>query len=309
MNIQNKVMLAPHTTLKIGGPARHFVEVKTEEEFKKAIEFAEERHIPYLVIAGGSNLLVSDDGFNGVVIKLSLKGIKKDKDKQVIAVEAGTPLQELVDFANENGLAGVEKLTGIPGSVGGAIYGNAGAYGQTISDKIIRVKVFENGQKKWMSKQKCNFGYRDSGFKGQKDIVILEAEFRFDEGKHEELKAISDDILNRRLQKYPQGILCPGSFFKNLLDRDLPEGYRTKIPVDYYGKMPAGYFLDIAGAKGDRLGDIEIAPYHANLFINRGNGKASDFVALAKKWKQTVKEKFDIELEPEVQLVGFEEEI
>lgn len=309
MNVQENIPLKDYTTLKIGGPARHFIEATTEEELKEAIVFAEERHLPYLVIAGGSNLLVSDEGYNGVVVKISFVGIKEDQDLGRVVVKAGTPLQQLVDFANEHGMAGVEKLAGIPGTVGGALYGNAGAYGQTISDKVVRVNVLENGQTHWMEKSACDFGYRNSGFKGHQAKVILAAEFKFDDEKKDELVASSEEILSRRLQKYPHGILCPGSFFKNLLDRDLPEEYRAKIPVDYYGKMPAGYFLDLAGAKGNKLGEIEIAPYHANLFINKGAGTAKDFFQLAKHWKQVVYEKFGIELEPEVQLVGFEEGI
>lgn len=307
MNIQEQVSLKDYTTLKIGGLARYFSEVTSEDELKKTIEFAQEHNVPYLVISGGSNLLVSDQGFDGVVIKVKMQGIRKVSKK--VRVKAGTPLQELVDFANENGYAGAEKLTGIPGTVGGALYGNAGAYGQTISDKVVRVRVLENGQIKWMDRKECNFGYRESGFKGQMNIIILEAEFKFDEAKKDVLIQTSDEILNRRLKKYPHGILCPGSFFKNLLKEQLPEKYQEVIPADYYGKMPAGYFLDIAGAKGDCEGDIEIAPYHANLFINRGNGTAADFFRLAKKWKQSVKEKFGVELEPEVQLIGFKEDL
>lgn len=308
MNIQENIPLAKYTTLKIGGPARYFIEILSEVELKEAILWARDKGVEYIVIAGGSNLLVSDAGFDGMVVKLAMSGITQRRGDGV-TVKVGVPLQMLVDFANEHGLAGAEKLTGIPGSVGGAIYGNAGAYGQTVSDKITRILIWDGIQNRWLKRQECGFEYRDSGFKKHKDWIILEAEFSFDEGKREVLQETSIEILNRRLQKYPHGVRCPGSFFKNLLKDQLSEEYRNIIPPDYYGKMPAGYFLDMAGAKGDRLGDIEIAPYHANLFTNKGNGKASDFFALAKKWKDIVREKFGIELEPEVQLVGFREEL
>lgn len=313
MDIQENVLLSKYTTLGIGGPARYFAEVTNEEELKEAIAKAGEMGAPFFIMAGGSNLLVNDEGYNGLVIKVNIQGIKQYKASKlatgVVRVKAGTPLEELVDFANAHGLAGAQKLTGIPGTVGGAIYGNAGAYGQTISDKLRRIRMWnsQKRQERWLAKNECRFEYRDSGFKKMPHSVILEAEFEFDKANSRQLKATSEEILNRRLQKYPPGVRCPGSFFKNLLARDLPEVLAAKIPIDYYGKMPAGYFLDLAGAKGAKLGNIKIADYHANLFINEGGGRAEDFYQLAKEWKQKVKDKFGIELEPEVQLVGFKD--
>lgn len=308
MNIQENIPLKDYTTLGIGGPARYFVEVIAEEQLKKAIEFAEEHHTPHLIIAGGSNLLVNDTGFYGVVIKLSQTEINLEKDSKV-RVLSGTSLQELVDFANEHGLAGIEKMTGIPGSVGGALYGNAGAYGQTISDKVIRIRVLENGQTRWMDKNECNFEYRESGFKGQKDIVILEAEFKFEEGQKEDLQNISAEILKKRLAKYPHGVRCPGSFFKNWFLADLPEDVAADAPKDFYGKVPAWYFLEKVGAKGAKRGKVRILESHANLIVNEGGGNADDFFKLAKEYKNKVKEKFNINLEPEVQLIGFNEDL
>lgn len=307
--IKKNIPLANYTTLKIGGPARFFVEVGTQEDLKEALAWARQRKVPHYIMAGGSNLLVADEGFDGLVIKVNIQGIEQDRDR--VRVKAGTPLPELVNWAGKYGLAAVERLTGIAGSVGGAIFGNAGAYGQTISDKITRVRVLDTETEKdrWLTKAECRFDYRDSGFKQMNNLIILEAEFGFDRADPVELRTASAAVLSRRLQKYPPGVLCPGSFFKNLPAADLPEEFAKQIPIDYYGKMPAGYFLDLAGAKGQRLGNIKIAPYHANLFINEGGGRASDFFQLAKEWKTKVKEKFGIELEPEVQLVGFRESL
>ncbi|OGY10036.1 MAG: UDP-N-acetylenolpyruvoylglucosamine reductase [Candidatus Blackburnbacteria bacterium RIFCSPHIGHO2_01_FULL_44_64] len=307
IKLQHNIPLASFTTLGIGGPARYFIEASSEEELKKAVEKAHELKVVYMILAGGSNLLISDEGYDGMVIKLSLQGIERIEEKT--RVKPGTRLQELVDYANENGLGGVEKLIGIPGTVGGAVFGNAGAYGQTISDKITRVRIYNGVIDYWLSQKECNFTYRDSGLKAQSGLIILEAEFNFDKVDSRTLQSTSEELLVKRLQKYPPGIKCPGSFFKNLLAQDLPEEFASKIPVDYYGKMPAGYFLDLAGAKGDRIGNTSVASYHANLFINEGNGKAKDFFGLARKWRDKVKEKFGITLEPEVQLIGFKEEL
>lgn len=292
------------TTLQIGGPIKEFYTAETEPELINYVSMAEEKKLPYLVIGGGSNLLVSDEGFKGIVIKNQIKGTHILGNN--IVVKSGEMLQEVVDFANESGLAGLESLAGIPGTIGGAIYGNAGAYGQTISDHLVSVKYFnpkEYGEKT-MSKEDCGFAYRDSVFKKTKHI-ILEITLSLAPGDAEQLKQVSLEIIKKREVKYPPGIKCPGSFFKNIIASELPAKILEGIPQDriVYGKVPAGALLEMVGAKGDHQGEIEIAPYHANLFINRGNGKAKDFYDLAKKYFDKVKEKFWIELEPEVQFV------
>lgn len=305
-NIKKNVMLKDLTTLQIGGPAEYFIQVNNEEELKNTIKFVNESNTPFLVIAGGSNLLVNDEGVKGLVIKISYSGIKHTK--KAVKVLAGTQLQEFVDYCNENGLAGAEKLAGIPGSVGGAIYGNAGAYGQTTSDKLTRIRIYD-GQDRWLIKEDCRFEYRDSDLKNHKDWVILEAEFEMDEGNPENLKKISEETIEKRKEKYRPGIRCPGSFFKNLFIENLPENIQGNMPKDYYGKVPAWYFLQQVGAKGARRGQIKIADFHANLFINTGGGLAQDFFDLAKEYKDKVYEKFKVKLEPEVQLIGFKEEL
>ncbi len=293
------------TTLQIGGPIKEFYTAETEQELINYISMAEEKKLPYLVIGGGSNLLVSDEGFQGVVIKNQIK------DKHIlgnnIVVKSGEILQDVVNFANEKGLSGLESLAGIPGTIGGAVYGNAGAYGQTISDHLVSVKYFNPNEygEKTILKEDGSFGYRDSVFKKTKNI-ILEITISLSPADPEQLKQFSLEIIKKREVKYPPGIKCPGSFFKNIIASELPAKILEGIPQDrvIYGKVPAGALLELVGAKGDRLGDIEIAPYHANLFINRGKGKASDFYNLAKEYFDKVKGKFWIELEPEVQFVN-----
>lgn len=308
MNIQKNFPLNQITTLAIGGPAKEFIVVKTEMELKEAIFYGQQNNLKYLVIGGGSNLLVNDAGIDYLVIKNDITGIDVIPAKAgiyKIIVKSGTPLQELVDFTISKGLAGLQKLTGIPGSVGGAVYGNAGAYGQTISDHLVEVSAFNGNQIINLSKNACDFNYRDSAFKKTK-FTILEVTFQLEKGKTEEMRKEAVDTLTERLKKYPAGIKCPGSFFKNILAETLPKEILNKLPPDKvpYGKVNAGYLLEEVGAKGARLGNIEIAPYHANLFINQGGGTAKDFYDLAKKYAEKVKEKFDITLEPEIQLIN-----
>ncbi len=293
------------TTLKIGGPIKGFVSAKNEEQLLNNLDLVRIKKEPFIVIGGGSNLLVSDQGFNGIVIKNEVTGIKKAGLQ--LTVKGGVILQDLVDYANHYGLSGLESLAGIPGTVGGAIYGNAGAYGQTISDHITSVKSFSinNSEVTNVDKTACEFSYRYSAFKKSRN-VILEALFSLNQGDGGQLKTISTETIKKRAVKYPAGIKCPGSFFKNLVAAELSPEILARIPKEIivYGKVPAGSLLERAGAKGDFLGGIKIAPYHANLFINIGGGSATDFYNLAKKYVEKVQLMFGVILEPEVQLIN-----
>lgn len=304
--IKENISFSSLTTLKIGGPARLFIEVNKEEELKKVVESARRHKIPFIVIAGGSNLLVSDSGYDGLVIKVNITGIEQKNG--LVRVMAGTNLQNLVNFCNTHGLSGLEKLAGIPGTVGGAIYGNAGAYGQTISDKLTKVRAFDGVKDSCLTKKECEFDYRESGFKRKKKLIIIEAEFKLDKGNPETLQKTSQEIIRTREKKYHPDIKCPGSFFKNVHAEDIPKKALAKIPKEkiIYGKIPAGYLLEAVGANGKRKNGIQIAAYHGNLFINRGGGTAVDFYTLAKEYQTKVRKKFGITLEPEVQFLGFQ---
>lgn len=310
LKFQDNYPLKNVTTLCIGGPAKKFVIVSSEEELSEeelieAIIFAKKENLSYLVIGGGSNLLVSDAGFDGLVIKNEITGISHPGGVTVKA-KSGALLQELVDFTIGHGFSGLQKLTGIPGTVGGAVYGNAGAYGQSISDHIISEKILNSNNLtiKQFNNSVCNFNYRDSIFKKTHEI-ILEVTFQLEPGDPETLKKEAEEVLSKRQVKYPPGIKCPGSFFKNIIASSLPKEILDKVPKEkiVYGKLPAGALLEEVGAKGQTLDGIEIADYHANLFINNG-GTAKAFYDLAKTYALKVKEKFGINLEPEVQLIN-----
>lgn len=303
MQIKSNVFFKDYTTLKIGGPIQELIEVENKDKLAEAVKYAKDKSLPFLVIGGGSNLLISDEGFDGLVIKNNIKGISKEGD--ILTTQAGTNLQDLVNFAIENSLGGLNKLTGIPGTLGGAIYGNAGAYGQSISDNLIEVLVFDGEKEIKFSKDECKFEYRDSIFK-KNHFIVLEAKFKLFGVNKDQLKKEAAETIQKRLIKYPPGILCPGSFFKNLVVKNIPEEILKNIPKNLimYGKIPAGALLDAVGAKGDSLRQIKIADNHGNTFINLGDGSAKDFYTLAKKYALKVKEKFGIELEPEVQLIN-----
>lgn len=298
MQFEDNFLLKNITTLSIGGPAKKFVAVKTWEELLEALQFAKQNNLNYLIIGGGSNLLISDEGFDGLVIKNEIKNTwEVGPDSSQVEVKSGTPLQELVDYTIAHGLSGLQKLAGIPGTVGGAVYGNAGAYGQSISDHIVSVDQ--------LNKSECAFGYRNSIFK-QSRQPIIDVTFQLEKGDSETLKKEAEEVLSKRAVRYPPGIRCPGSFFKNLIASEIPQEILKNIPPEkiMYGKIPAGVLLEEVGAKGQSLNGIEISPIHGNLFINKGEGSAKDFFDLAKTYALKVKEKFGITLVPEVQLIN-----
>lgn len=305
------------TTIGVGGIASYYSEIDDLSALARAIDLCEKHKIPFLIIGHGSNLLVSDLGLDLLVIKNNVSDILiidsprpktnpfKEGDLVKISVTAGTPLQALVDFTIQHGLGGLEKLTGIPGTVGGAIHGNAGAYGQTISDHLTHVLVRYNGLESAWNKQYCKFGYRDSIFKSNQQ-TILSTTFVLTASSSADLQAEADNTLIARLKKYPPGIKCPGSFFKNLLAEDLPSQILDQIPnlKDYYGKIPAWYFLQEVGAQGMRVGGAAVSNIHANLIENTGNATAQNFYDLTTLLNDRVKQKFGITLQPEVQLLG-----
>ena len=302
-DIKENLSFKDLTTLKIGGPIRYFVSASSNNELVLAVKFANQNSLPFLVIGGGSNLLVSDQGFLGLVIKNEVEG--STKHRNFLTVKGGTPLKDFVSYSIAQGLGEIEKLAGIPGTIAGAVYGNAGAYGQTISDCIRGVICFDGREIVRLDKEECEFTYRNSGFK-RNMLTILEVIFKLPYQDTRTLEKEAIRTLEKRQAKYKPSILCPGSFFKNLFLENLPPQVRKTIPKDrdYFGKVPAWYFLDEVGARGDKLGEIMIADFHGNLFINLGTGTAEDFYNLAKKYYLKVKEKFGIELEPEVQLIN-----
>lgn len=262
--------------------------------------------LPYAVIGGGTNLVVSDAGFDGAVLRYT--GSRIVREGALLRIEPGAVLQDVVDASIAFGLKGMETMTGIPGCLGGAVYGNAGAYGHSIQELVQRVHITDGDRVSTLLNQDCRFRYRDSVFKARKDWVILSADLQLGEGDPDELAKIAADIRAIRDVKYPPAMRCAGSVFKNLLFADLPPGVQADLPgnVVREGKVPAAWFLEQIGAKGRRRGDIQVASYHANLIYNDGQGTAEDLVAIIDELKQRVLHRFGVELEEEVQYVGFD---
>ena len=304
LEVLEKVELRHYTRFGIGGEADLFAETASPDAFAAAVELCRRQQFPYYVLGDGSNVIVSDKGFRGLILRFVADNLALDGN-QVIA-DAGASLEALVDFTIEDGLKGLETLARIPGSVGAAVYGNAGAYGHAISEIVERVKFFDGNEVLEIDGTACGFEYRGSIFKRHKAWVIFQCRLKLDRADASELRKRADEITAIRDEKFPPTMRCAGSIFKNLHLKDLPEDVRAQVPkqVTREGKVPAAYFLEQVGAKGMRRGGIEIASYHANLIYNTGNGTASQLRGLIAELKGRILERYGFDVEEEVQYVG-----
>ncbi len=275
-----------HTSLGIGGRALYFVDVSTEEQICDVLNFTREEKTDMYVLGGGTNLLVSDKGVDGVVVHLD-GGVFREMTFDGVNITAGAacPLSSLVKRAAKEGVAGFEPLAGIPGSVGGAVWGNAGTVHGDISGLLESVRVLEpDGTLRTRSKDELGFSYRSSSF--ENGDIIVQACFRGSEGDPETIEYRTFELMNMKTGSQPVGQRSCGCVFKN------PQG-------DSAGRM-----IDQCGLKGEKVGQIEVSDVHANFFINRGKGNSQDMVSLMKRVADRVRDTFSVTLEPEIQMWG-----
>ncbi|MCK4657325.1 MAG: UDP-N-acetylmuramate dehydrogenase [candidate division Zixibacteria bacterium] len=283
--------LSRHTTFGVGGPADLFIEVTSADEMVTGVNLCEQHGQKYFIIGGGSNLLVSDNGYHGVVLKSSI--CHYEREGTDVIVGSGFNLEEFVDRVCSLGLAGAETLAGIKGTVGGAVYGNAGAYGGSISDCFVSAKILKPGEAPRVEgKNYFEFSYRNSILKRTREIV-LEVSFRFLNGSSEQLLKKKQEILQTREEKHPTTDCSAGCFFKNI-----------EKPDEKYGKLSTGMLLERVGAKEITFGKAGVFPYHANILVNLGGAKADDIRELAMILKKKVKDQFGYSLEEEITYLG-----
>lgn len=299
--------LRDHTRFRLGGPCRFLADAQTPHAFESAYRILDASGLRWTSIGAGTNLIVNDEGYPGAILRYSAADISADGN--IVTVAAGAELNALIDFANDSGLAGMESMAGIPGWVGAAIYGNAGAYGQSIHQRVASVQYFDGKAVREWTNEVCGFRYRHSRFKEHKDFQILSARLHFENGDREAQQAKSKQIRATRDAKFPPSMACAGSIFKNFLLSELPERARAAVPANKVieGKVPAGWFLEEVGAKGLQVGGIRVADYHANLLYNTGDGTTANLLELVAELKNRVKAKFDLTIEEEVQYLGFVE--
>jgi len=309
INIKENIPLSDLTTFHLGGPARFFIEVKDKNELEEALQLAKKKKINWFILGGGSNLLISDQGFDGLVIKINNREVKIEESK--ISAGAGLFLSEAVSSARRNNLSGLEWAIGIPGTVGGAIFGNAGAYGSTTGDNISKVEILDVTQEKFLWKDcsagDCQFNYRTSIFKQKKEWIIFSAVFSLAPGNSEEIGAKMKKIIKERSGKLPQGSSA-GSFFKNPIVKEpkvLAEFEKDQGIKSRNGKIPAGWLIDQLDLRGKKIGGAMVSQEHSNFIINTRKATAEDVIILASLIKQKVRNRFGVQLEEEVQFLGF----
>tara|TARA_A100000164_G_scaffold313862_1_gene292860 strand:- start:357 stop:1232 length:876 start_codon:yes stop_codon:yes gene_type:complete len=281
--------LKKHTTYRIGGPADLMIFPKSKQDLIKVIEIINENKIQLTILGSGSNVLVSDNGIRGAVISLknSLKQIEVDDN--ILYAECGTMLGKIVKHAVKNNLIGLENLNGVPGTLGGALIMNAGAWGGEISENLIHVEVINSKSEiQKIQKKDLNFSYRQSSF--NKDDILLSAKFNLQKADKDVIKENFIEAQSGRKKSQPLNKRSAGSLFKNPKNNS------------------AGKLLDEAGLKGFSIGDAKISEKHANFFINDGDASSRDMLMLIKKAHKEVKDKFNVNLSLEVKLMGFNED-
>ena len=291
--------LSDHTSYRIGGPADLYGTARTGEQLRRLIEFARNGTTPYCVIGAGTNILVSDSGFRGLVIENRTHHCEMRKS-DVVRAESGKLIGEVARETIDAGLAGLEWAVDIPGTVGGAVVGNAGAFGGYVSDVLLRVQVLSpDGEVSWLPATELGLAYRTSRLKaeklrraaqspysrGQGEEVVLAAEFALRREDRAGLWRLAGEYARRRRERQPCDP-CAGSVFK-----------RT-------AQYPAGFLIEQAGLKGERRGEAEISPKHANFIVNRGHARATDVRALIDLMRDRVMQLFGLELELEIELIG-----
>ena len=344
MQVQENVPLAPLTTIGIGGPARFFFRATSIDELREALAWASDRLLPVFLLGGGSNLLISDKGFAGLVIHLDLRGITIESEDRyaMVKVAAGEQWDAFVAKAVDNEWAGIECLSGIPGSTGATPIQNVGAYGQDVSETIARVEALDRATDRvvWFTNEECRFGYRASRFKNveRERYVVLSVTFRLERGgcatirypelqkyvdergvSVADLRGVRDAVIAIRMRKGM--VLDPndpdtrsdGSFFMNpVIGAAAYDDFaRTAPDAPHYPagddvKLSAAWLIERAGfGKGFTHGNVGLSTKHTLAIVNRGGGTAAEVVELVRMIQDRVREKFGVELHPEPNFVGF----
>ncbi len=287
-NVLKNEPMSKHTSFKIGGIADYFVKVENVENLRKLLELAKKEEIPYQIIGNGTNLLVREGGIRGIVIKLELKEcvVGKQEEFAYITVGAGLPLSNLALIALENGLSGLECMAGIPGTVGGAIRMNAGAFGREMKDVVVFSKAMdENGQIQELSLQEHDFDYRKSAF-AENGLIILETTIKLIYAEKEKIKQKMEECKSLRRKNQPLEFPNAGSVFKRNMD------------------VPVARLIDECGLKGYCKGDAQISNKHAGFIVNTGKATATDVLQLIQEIKTKVKQKFEQNIELEILIIG-----
>lgn len=285
--IKENEPMANHTTMKIGGPADLFIEPSSIENLAKTMDLIRQHKIKWTAIGRGSNLLVSDGGIEGAVIKLGRGMDEMELNGTELKAGGGYSLVALSTIISKKGLSGLEFASGIPGSIGGAVYMNAGAHGSDISQILTKAHIlFEDGKMEWLSKEEMEFSYRTSVLQKKRPGIVAEAVFQLKEGDRELISSAMQKNKDYRKETQPWNYPCAGSIFRNPLP-------------DY-----AGQLIEKAGLKGHSIGGAQISDMHGNFIVNAGDARAEDVLALIQHVKDTIFDLYGVKMETEVEIIG-----
>ena len=313
IDIKENILLAPYTLYKIGGPARFFIEAINAEHLQEAVVFAADKHIPFVILGAGSNVLISDKGFNGVVIRMTGGTVITEGER--MHVDAGVMMARAVMQSGRSALHGFEWGIGVPGTIGGSVRGNAGCFGGEMKDVVESVDVFDSQTvtRYTLHAIRCEFGYRDSIFKKHPEWIVLSATLYLHKGNQQAIQQAIQRITKERVAKQDIGSKCCGCIFKNAEwphDASERELLMVRFPELAVFRdrptIPSAFLIDHAGLKGSVQRNVCISDKHANFFINKGDGTSDDVMTLIARAKELVKKKYGIELHEEIHLIGFE---
>ena len=310
LNIRENVELASLTTFRIGGPARYFVEVRSEEDVRAALAWAQQNGVPFFVLAGGSNVLVSDSGFDGLVIKVAMDAVRIDAAAHRVTAQAGAVLLDVIERAADAGLGGMEAMAGIPGTIGGAVRGNAGAFGTEMKDVVATVTALntQTGEVRTFSNEACQFAYRQSFFKAHAEWFILSATLALTPVEPAESRAQIAATIAEREKRHLQNVRAAGSFFMNpVAPPDVVAQFeRDKGVESRGGRVPAGWLIEQVEMKGKQIGGALCSPQHPNYIVNASGGAtAEEVIMLGSMIKMRVRDRMGVQLREEVTMVGF----
>jgi len=297
MEIREHVPLSPLTTFEIGGTARYFCDVSDEAGVRDALGWAREKGVPFFIIAGGSNILVPDDALEGLVIRVG--GEKFQFTDEGLEAQAGCNLLYLIREAAKEGKGGWEKLAGIPGSIGGAVRGNAGAFGPEIKDFVTWVRAINTKTEDVheFSAAECDFDYRSSYFKKNPEWIVLDVHVKLGAADPSKI----DETIGEREKRHIQNVKAAGSYFMNpVAPQHIVNMFEEEKGVQSRGgRVPAGWLIEKAGMKGVKIGGAQVSPQQANYIINTGAATADEVRELAQRVKDAVKAQFDVSLSEE----------
>jgi UDP-N-acetylmuramate dehydrogenase len=302
MNIQENIALKDISTFKIGGKAQYLVYAENQQDIIDSLRFAQEKDLPIGLIGSGCNLLIQDDDIEGLILKMNTKSIEI-KDNQLFA-EAGVSLAMLANFGHKANLVGLEWAPSVPSSVGGAIRGNAGAFGGETKDKLKQIRVYRDGAIEDIDSSGLDFHYRYSSFKEEDNTdIILGGLFELEKGDIEASRMQIRDNIIKKSQNQPVGVACSGCIFKNyegFINENLYSQYPDLKVFVAKGIIPSGYLIQEAGLKGFTKGGIQISEKHGNYMINTGTGTYEDVIKLIDIVKKRIFELFSVHIEEEV---------